>query len=68
MNQKEDIENREKLKHQTVQTMHNQNKEDGTFETITEIFQRLPLPRLEKINYKFLFDRVKQNVESIVGM
>ena len=46
MNQKDDIENRERLKHQTVQTMHNQNKEDGSFETITEIFQRLPLPRL----------------------
>ena len=68
MTDKEDIiENREALKHQMVVNKHKQNKEDGSFEAINEIFMRLPLPRLEKISYKFLFDKVKHNVENILS-
>ena len=62
------FENRELLKHEVAEARHKKNREDGTFETINEIFQRLPLPRLEKANYKFLFEKVKYNVETILGM
>lgn len=49
-----------------VRVMHSKNKESGKFETIDEIFSRLPMPRLEKSGYKFLFDNLRENVEVIL--
>jgi hypothetical protein len=41
-------------------------RELGEFETVNEIFGKLPISRIEKEQYLFLFDSVKQNVDEII--
>jgi|LakMenE18May11ns_1017448.scaffolds.fasta_scaffold5642551_1 hypothetical protein len=41
-------------------------RELGEFETVTEIFGKLPISRIAKEQYLFLFDSVKQNVDEII--
>ena len=62
----DEANNREKKKYEMVLAAHRKNKESGVFETIQEIFSRLPLPRLEKNGYKFLFEGLKENVETVL--
>lgn len=42
-------------------------QETGEFETVHEIFGKLPISRIEKEQYVFLFDSVRQNVSEILG-
>jgi hypothetical protein len=42
-------------------------QEMGEFETVHEIFGKLPISRIEKEQYVFLFDSVRQNVSEILG-
>lgn len=42
-------------------------RELGEFETVYEIFGKLPISRIEKEQYMFLFDSVKQNVTEILN-
>lgn len=58
--------NRERKKNEMVSETHRRNKETGVFETINDIFTRLPLPRLEKNSYRFLFENIKESVENLL--
>jgi hypothetical protein len=42
-------------------------RELGEFETVYEIFSKLPISRIEKEEYQFLFDSVRQNVTEMVN-
>ena len=42
-------------------------RELGEFETVHEIFGKLPISRIEKEQYQFLFDSVHQNVTEIIN-
>lgn len=46
---------------------HQWRKEIGLFDTITNVFAKLPLPRIEKNQYRFLFENIKENVELILS-
>lgn len=39
----------------------------GLFDSITNVFAKLPLPRIEKSKYRFLFENIKENVELILN-
>lgn len=49
-----------------VNKTYRQIRELGEFETVHEIFGKLPISRIEKESYQFLFDSVRQNVTEIV--
>lgn len=49
-----------------VQGSYRKLRELGEFETVNEIFGKLPISRIEKEQYQFLFDSVKQNVDEII--
>jgi hypothetical protein len=42
-------------------------RELGEFETVHEIFGKLPLSRIEKEHYMFLFDSVRQSVIELLN-